>query len=59
MPLDNFPYNPFYLFGPGSISQTASHSPLNTAIQQDQASPAANLMRFGHVIKFNPSNFYI
>jgi hypothetical protein len=55
MPLENFAYNPFYLFGSSSVSQTGSPSPLSssTAQHQDTSSPnfasstAANLMRFG------------
>ncbi|KAI6187982.1 hypothetical protein M3Y98_00304500 [Aphelenchoides besseyi] len=52
MPIDPFPYNPFYLFGSNSVSQTNSPSALSTSAQQHDptspnfASSAANLMRF-------------
>lgn len=51
-PLENFAYNPFYLFGQNSASQSSPTS-LNTSSQQHDpnsssfTSSAANLMRFG------------
>ncbi|KAI6241488.1 Nuclear receptor domain-containing protein [Aphelenchoides fujianensis] len=52
VPIDPFSYNPFYLFGSGTVPQTNSPSALSSSAQQHDptsphfASSAANLMRF-------------